>query len=316
MSEFERYVRRAEIAYFSMEIALRDEMHTFAGGLGVLAGDMARSAADLDMPMVFVSLASKDGYVKQTFTRDGGQLSAPNPWTPEKWARALSAMVSVEISGRQVWIRPWLYEVTGSGGAVPVLLLDTDVDQNEAEDRLITGRLYGGDAADRLKQEIVLGIGGELVLRALAFKIRTYHLNEGHAALLPLKLLLDTARENGAPRRYDEAAVRGRCVFTTHTPVATAFDQFGYDVVESSAGRLHRNRDPQATGRRQHFKHDPLGAQPQRLREWCRGAACRNSVEDVSGCTHSLHYQRCSSQHMDQLEACGALGSTHSALAP
>lgn len=235
MDELEPNARRAEIAYFSMEIALRDEMHTFAGGLGVLAGDMARSAADLDMPMVFVSLASRDGYALQTFSEDGEQLTAANPWVPERWARPLPAMVSVEIGGRQVWIRPWLYEVTGSGGAVPVVLLDTDVDQNETGDRHITSRLYGGDAADRLKQEIVLGIGGERALRALGFEIRTYHLNEGHAALLPLKLLLDTASQNGAGI-YDETAVRNRCVFTTHTPVATAFDRFGYDVVQSLLG--------------------------------------------------------------------------------
>lgn len=238
MGELEPYVRRAEIAYFSMEIALRDEMHTFAGGLGVLAGDMARSAADLDMPMVFVSLASKDGYVLQTFGEGSEQLNAPNPWEPEKWARALSSMVNVEIGGREVWIRPWLYEVTGRAGAVPVLLLDTDVDQNQVEDRHITGRLYGGDAADRLKQEIVLGIGGERVLRALGFEIRTFHLNEGHAALLPLKLLLDTTSRSGAPGRYDETSVRSRCVFTTHTPVATAFDKFGYDLVHSLLGDL------------------------------------------------------------------------------
>ena len=236
MLELEPYARRAEIAYFSMEIALRDEMHTFAGGLGVLAGDMARSAADLDMPMVFVSLASREGYVLQTFGKKGEQVSAPNRWMPEEWARALSAMVSVEIGGRQVWIRPWLYEVTGTAGTVPVLLLDTDVDQNEVEDRKITGRLYGGDSEDRLKQEIVLGIGGERALRALGFDIRTYHLNEGHAALLPLKLLLDTASKNGVTKRDDEAVVRGRCVFTTHTPVETAFDKFEYDMVERLLG--------------------------------------------------------------------------------
>jgi starch phosphorylase len=236
MSALEPYLRRAEIAYLSMEIALRDEMHTFAGGLGVLAGDMARSAADLGMPMVFVSLASKDGYVLQTFDDQGKQISTPNPWVPERWASPLSPTVSVEIGGRPIWIRTWLHEVSGRAGAVPVLLLDTDVDQNEAEDRRITGRLYGGDAVDRLKQEIVLGIGGEHILGALGFKIRTFHLNEGHAALLPLKLLLSTTSQGGAPRCYDENAVRRRCVFTTHTPVATAFDKFGYDVVESLLG--------------------------------------------------------------------------------
>ena len=236
MGELERYVRRAEIAYFTMEIALRDEMHTFSGGLGVLAGDMARSAADLDMPMVFVSLASRDGYVLQTFDARNAQLSAPNPWEPEAWARPLSQLVDVEIGGRKVWIRPWLYEVEALGGSVPVVLLDTDIERNEPRDRSITGRLYGGDAADRLKQEIVLGIGGERVLRALGFEIRTYHLNEGHAALLPLKLLVNTARQAGSTRTYDETVVRERCVFTTHTPVATAFDQFSYDLTQEMLG--------------------------------------------------------------------------------
>jgi starch phosphorylase len=219
-----------------MEIALHDSMHTFAGGLGVLAGDMARTAADLGMPIVFVTLASRKGYVCQTVGAGGTQLSAPNPWEPEKWARPLPAMVSVEIEGRQVWIRPWLHEVAGVSGHVSVLLLDTDVDQNRAADRDITGRLYGGDAADRFRQEIVLGVGGERALRALGFRIRTYHLNEGHSALLPLKLLLNTVRQNGAARIYDEASVRERCVFTTHTPIATAFDRFAYDLVQRLLG--------------------------------------------------------------------------------
>ena len=236
MRVLEPFLRRTSIAYFSMEIALDDDMHTFSGGLGVLAGDTARSAADLNLPMVFVSLVSRQGYVCQTFDEHGAQVSSPDPWTPEKWAVALPAMVSVEIEGRQVWIRPWLYEVSGASGRVPVLLLDTDVDQNQAEDRDITDRLYGGDATYRLKQEIVLGIGGEHTLRALGFHIRTYHLNEGHAALLPLKLLEDTAREDRIATAYDEASVRDRCVFTTHTPIETAFDKFDYATVQRLLG--------------------------------------------------------------------------------
>lgn len=235
----EPFLRRTQVAYFSMEIALRPEIHTYSGGLGVLAGDTARSAADLNLPMVFVTLISREGYVRQELSAGGAQINKPNPWTPTDSTHPLPAMVAVFIEGRSVWIRPWLYRLECPiGHAVPVLLLDTDLDQNAAEDREITDRLYGGDDAYRLKQEIVLGIGGQLALRALGFKIRTYHLNEGHAALLALPLLRETRR---APddvalggSLYDRSVVREKCVFTTHTPVEAGFDKFDYDL----AGRV------------------------------------------------------------------------------
>ncbi|ODT17515.1 MAG: alpha-glucan phosphorylase [Kaistia sp. SCN 65-12] len=222
-----------------MEIALRPEIHTYSGGLGVLAGDTARSAADLNLPMVFVTLLSRDGYVRQEIGAQGNQINHPNPWTPENWASPLPAMVAVSIEGRNVWVRPWLYLLTCPiGNIVPVLLLDTDLDQNSPEDRLITDRLYGGDDAHRLKQEIVLGIGGQLLLRALGFSIRTYHLNEGHAALLALQLLRDTHRPGDpiSPNLYDRASVREKCVFTTHTPVEAGFDRFDYGLVARLLG--------------------------------------------------------------------------------
>lgn len=217
-----------------MEIAVHPEIHTYSGGLGVLAGDTARSAADLNLPMVFITLLSRDGYVRQEIGDQGNQINKPNPWRPEKWASPLPAMVAVSIEGRQVWIRPWLYLLTCPiGNTVPVLLLDTDLDQNSAEDRQITDRLYGGDGAHRLKQEIVLGIGGALLLRALGFSVRTYHLNEGHAALLALQLLRDTRRSGdlSTPSLYDRNSVREQCVFTTHTPVEAGFDRFDYGLV-------------------------------------------------------------------------------------
>jgi glycogen phosphorylase len=234
------YLHRTRVAYFSMEIALRPEMHTYGGGLGVLAGDTARSAADLNLPIVFVTLVSRQGYVRQELDSNGRQASNPNPWTPADWARSLPAMVAISIEGRNVWVRPWLYVLPcPTGNTVPVLLLDTDLDQNSEEDRRITDRLYGGDAAYRLKQEMVLGIGGPLLLRAIGFSIQSYHLNEGHAALLTLQLLRETQRvaQPGAMpdrRTYDREAVRQRCVFTTHTPVESGFDRFDYDL----AGRL------------------------------------------------------------------------------
>lgn len=239
MSALDPFLHRTRVAYFTMEIALRPEIHTYGGGLGVLAGDTARSAADLNLPMVFITLLSRDGYVRQEIGSQGNQIDKPNPWTPEDWAIPLPAMIAVSIADRNVWVRPWLYILTCPvGNTVPVLSLDTDLDQNSPEDRQITDRLYGGDDAHRLKQEIVLGIGGALLLRALGFNIRTYHLNEGHAALLALQLLRDTRRPTdlGSPDLYDRASIRERCVFTTHTPVEAGFDRFDYGLVVQLLG--------------------------------------------------------------------------------
>ena len=243
MTGIRRYLQRTRIAYLSMEIGLRPEMHTYAGGLGVLAGDVARSAADLELPMVFVTLASRQGYLHQEIDAEGRQVDHPDPWEPAAWATPLDAMVAVRIEGRPVWIRPWLHELTCPlGTKVPVVLLDTQLEQNDPRDRPITDRLYGGTEADRLKQEAVLGLGGERMLHALGFEIETYHLNEGHAALLPLALLLRHRRDDGVPRTegelYDTDAVRAACVFTTHTPVEAGHDRFDYGDVQRILGDL------------------------------------------------------------------------------
>jgi starch phosphorylase len=238
---FGYYLARTRIAYFSMEIALRAEMHTYSGGLGGLAGDTARSAADLDLPMIFVTLISRQGYLRQEIGRDGQQIEHPDPWEPAGFATPLRAKIAIPIEGREVWIRPWLYIVRSTlKHSVPVLLLDTDLPENQAEDRQITDRLYGPGDGYRLKQEIVLGIGGMRILEALGFDIRVYHLNEGHAALLGLDLLRRHARlaDEKMPDaiRYDTARVRERCVFTTHTPVAAGHDRFPYDLVARLLG--------------------------------------------------------------------------------
>jgi starch phosphorylase len=242
MTDIITFAAHSRIAYFTMEIALRSEMHTYSGGLGVLSGDTARSAADLTLPMVFVSLVSRAGYLHQSFDAQGRQISESDPWEPERWTEPLPAKIAVSIEGREVWVRPWLYRVTSRlGGEVPVILLDTRLDENSENDRSITDRLYGGDPAYRLKQEIVLGIGGVRMLRALDFhSLETFHLNEGHAALLCLALLRRQARREAALRptesRYDVAAVRRQCVFTTHTPVEAGHDRFSYDLVHSLLG--------------------------------------------------------------------------------
>ncbi len=234
----EDFQRRSTIAYFTMEIALRPEIHSYSGGLGVLAGDTARSAADLELPMVFVTLASRQGYLHQEIDASGHQVHRPDPWNPPDWCTPLPAITAITLEGRQVWIRPWLYGCSGAlAKPIPVILLDTDLDRNHPADRQITDHLYGGDSTYRLKQEAVLGIGGLRVLQALGFNLHTYHLNEGHAALLTAELLKHYPRRSnmltadGGPR-YDPSPVLSQCLFTTHTPVEAGHDKFSYDLVE------------------------------------------------------------------------------------
>jgi len=219
-----------------MEIALRSEIPTYAGGLGVLAGDTMRSAADLELPMVAVTLASRGGYFRQRLNAAGVQSEEPSPWDPGAWAKAVGAKIAVQIEDRQVWIGAWLHVLDSHlGGRQPVLLLDTDLPENAAEDRGITRYLYGGDEAYRLKQEIVLGIGGVRILHALGFEISLYHMNEGHSALLGLELLERFVRPaeelRTGEQRYDLPRVRALCRFTTHTPVEAGHDRFTYDLL-------------------------------------------------------------------------------------
>lgn len=232
----EEFIHETRIAYFSMEIALQNDIPTYSGGLGVLAGDTIRSAADLEIPMVAVTLVSRAGYFRQELDADGNQIEQPDYWQPDTVANPLQAKIAVDIEGRPVWISGWLYILKGHmNGRQPVILLDTDVQENHPDDRLITHYLYGGDEAYRLKQEIVLGIGGLRMLQALGFNVREYHLNEGHSALLTIELLRRYAypqedlRSGESP--YDFPEVRELCNFTTHTPVEAGHDRFSYDLV-------------------------------------------------------------------------------------
>ena len=224
-----RFFERPRIAYFSMEVGIKSEIPTYSGGLGVLAGDTIRSSADLKIPLVAVTLVSRKGYLKQKITEEGEQLEYPDEWDPSEYMTLLPPIVEVSIENREVKIRAWLYEHQSvTGGVVPVLFLDTDVEGNASEDRRITDVLYGGDERYRLKQEIVLGIGGVRMLEALNFNVAKYHMNEGHSSLLTLELL----RKNN----MDPDRVKNLCVFTTHTPVEAAFDKFPYDLVEELLG--------------------------------------------------------------------------------
>jgi glycogen phosphorylase len=234
----DRFLERTHIAYFSMEIAIRPEMHTYSGGLGVLSGDTVRSCADLEIPIVFVTLVSHAGCFRQVIDPDDQQIEQPDLWDPVKFCLPLGAMVALPIEPRPIWVRPWLYVHTSPHGhEIPILLLDSDLEQNDPEDRKLTHHLYGDGENYRLKQELILGLGGIRLLRALGFHTHIYHLNEGHAAFLTLDLL----NRNRVPSQdvrpgeplYDLAKVRERCVFTTHTPVEAGHDRFSYGAFES-----------------------------------------------------------------------------------
>lgn len=228
------------IAYFSMEIGLDAEIPTYSGGLGVLAGDTIRSAADLKLPMVALTLLHRKGYFYQRISADGRQTEEPVKWVVEDFLQEMPQRAPVAIEGRAITIRPWRFEVQGTGGfLVPVYFLDTDLPENSEWDRTLTDFLYGGDQYYRLCQEIILGIGGVRILRELGYGcITRFHMNEGHAALLTLELLDEEARANGRMRvaRSDIGTVRGKCIFTTHTPVAAGHDQFPIDLVRRVFG--------------------------------------------------------------------------------
>lgn len=229
------------IAYFSMEIALESSMPTYSGGLGALAGDTIRSAADLRVPMVGVCLLYRKGYFFQTLQADGAQSEAATEWVVENFLTKTPARVSVMIEGREVFIEAWRYEaVSRKGFTLPVYFLDTDVAGNSEEDRKLTYQLYGGDLKYRLNQEVILGIGGVKMLRALGYNsITTFHMNEGHASLLTLELLEESRikAERHEINQEDIEKVRRMCVFTTHTPVPAGHDQFPLSLVEQVLGR-------------------------------------------------------------------------------
>ncbi len=225
MSELEGVLKGQKIAYFSMEIGLTSEIPTYAGGLGTLAGDAIRSSADLKLPLVGVTLISKRNYFTQKLDQNGRQSEQQREWYPHQFMTLLPNEVFVQIEGRTVKVKAWLYKYKSvTGGVVPVFFLDTDLDCNAPQDREITFYLYGGNERYRLKQEAVLGLAGVRMLDALGFKVRKYHMNEGHSSLLAVELL----------RKYDmdEQKVKEQCVFTTHTPLEAGHDKFNFDLVK------------------------------------------------------------------------------------
>ncbi len=228
------------IAYFSMEIGLDPGMPTYSGGLGILAGDTVRSAANLKVPMAAITLLHRKGYFFQKLDNTGWQTEEPVEWSIDDFLTELSERVSVTIEGRTIAIRAWKYDVSGSTGLiVPVYFLDTDLSENTEWDRTLTNYLYGGDLYYRLCQEVILGIGGVRMLQALGYKnVKRFHMNEGHSSLLTLELIDEYLKEKNLDSITDEAieSIRKRCVFTTHTPVPAGHDQFPMDLVKQVLG--------------------------------------------------------------------------------
>lgn len=230
------------IAYFTMEIGLANAMPTYAGGLGILAGDTVRSAADLEIPMIAVTLLHRKGYFRQRLDASGTQTEEPVSWPVSELLFEMGPRCTVEIEGRIVHLRAWRHEVKGVNGyVVPVYFLDAALPENSEWDRALTDYLYGGDEHYRLCQEIILGIGGVRMLRALGYRdVKRYHMNEGHAALLTLELAHELARQ-AWELAYEPIKqvvtpelvhlIKPMCAFTTHTPVPAGHDKFPLDLL-------------------------------------------------------------------------------------
>ncbi len=239
--------KNIKIAYFSMEIALESGIKTYSGGLGILAGDILRSAADLKLPMVGVTLLSKEGYFRQKISDAGEQVEFPADDYDFSRLKKLKETVIIKIGSEKVKVGAWQYIIKGvSEFEVPILLLDTDLSGNSENARAITSRLYGGNKDYRLLQETVLGRGGYEFLKAADYKINKFHINEGHGSFVAVAKFLDSkAKDIPAKVR----AAREACVFTTHTPVKMAHDIFSLEKVVACQkdfphqlpGLLHNN---------------------------------------------------------------------------
>ena len=215
-----------QIAYFSAEIGISSNLPTYSGGLGVLAGDHIKSAADLGINMVAISLLYKEGYFKQIIDQEGKQKEVYPKFIPEPLLTKLDHIFSIKLNGKEVFIKACVYKHKSiSGNSIPIYFLDTDIPENDSETREITLRLYSGDKKHRILQEAVLGYGGMKLLDILGEdKIAKYHMNEGHCSFLVLDLL---KKFNG-----DVEKVRSKCHFTTHTPVPAGHDQFEFKLVK------------------------------------------------------------------------------------
>ncbi|MBD3352361.1 MAG: alpha-glucan family phosphorylase [Candidatus Lokiarchaeota archaeon] len=219
--------KNRKIAYFSMEIAMDSDIPTYSGGLGVLAGDTVRSAADLEIPLVAITLCYDKGYFYQQISPEGYQVEKEVRWEFSKEFEPVPKIIEIKIQGKPVKVGAWKYSVIGkTGWEIPVYLLDTEVPQADGMEwaKNFTHVLYDATPFQRCVQETLLGIAGPKLLDELGYSgLNTYHLNEGHASFLTLYLL---------KKLKDEEEVKKRCIFTTHTPVPAGHDKFEYSLIQ------------------------------------------------------------------------------------
>ncbi|HER09162.1 MAG TPA: alpha-glucan family phosphorylase [Bacteroides sp.] len=225
---------KPSISYFSMEFGLHNSLSTYSGGLGLLAGDYLKEASDYNLSMIGVGLLYRYGYFRQLISAGGEQVAQSDPQdlsrlpvTPVRDEAGNWKSIQIVLPGRTLHARIWKVQV----GRVPLYLLDTDYEANQADDRTITHNLYGGDNENRLKQEILLGIGGIRALRTIGVETDLYHCNEGHAAFIGLERLREYIQTENMT--YPEAmeVVRASSLFTTHTPVPAGHDSFDEDLM-------------------------------------------------------------------------------------
>jgi starch phosphorylase len=226
------------IAYFSAEFGIHESVPVYSGGLGVLSGDHLKSASDLGLPLVGIGLMYREGYFRQYLTVDGWQQERyPEndffnlPLIPEK-VNNEPLCIGVPFPGREVFARVWRLQV----GRIPLYLLDTNIPRNNPEDRAITSRLYGGDHEMRIRQEMILGIGGVRALRVLGKPPTVCHMNEGHSAFCGLERIRALMEEKGVDFATAREAVTAGTVFTTHTPVPAGNDVFSPQLIEHYLG--------------------------------------------------------------------------------
>lgn len=218
------------IAYLSMEIALENNIKTYAGGLGVLAGDVLRSAARKKIPLVGVTILNKQGYFKQKISSSGSQIEQIDRDYDFSRLKKLETEVTINIGRDLVKIGVWEYLIKGENGfTVPVYLLDTGIAGNKLIYKKLTAKLYGGNLEARLRQEMILGRGGVKILAALGHNnITTYHLNEGHGAFATIELF---NASQAATNEEKVKEVKQKCIFTTHTPIKTVYDSFPIEMI-------------------------------------------------------------------------------------
>src|SRR6266481_6019796 len=234
-------LRTRPVAYFSAEFGLHESLPVYSGGLGVLAGDHIKSASDLDIPLVGIGLFYGQGYFRQRLDRHGWQQEEyletdvnQLPMEPAIGTNGRPVVVQIETRSGQIHAQVWRVKV----GRCDLLLLDSDVEGNAPEDRELTSRLYGGDGRTRIRQELLLGVGGFRALKELGITPSVLHLNEGHSGFALLEAIRARMQEEGL--LFDRAAARvsREVVFTTHTPVPAGHDRFGADVIEEHLGPL------------------------------------------------------------------------------